>query len=132
MAVMREALFRDAFEQIGLAAGKAAALPDHRERVRETPTVDVQSSRGEVSVSVHDGKLSGLRFDELWFQVQEADGAALLIQKTINEAYEKWAAQELEGLMEITPDVKELYGALGSARAKLDEAWVQALTENHS
>ena len=129
---MSEALFREAFEQIGLAAGQAAALPDHRERPRESPEVTVRSAGGEVTVTVQDGKLSGFNLDQFWLEGEEADSIAQLIKTTVNEAYEEWSRQELASVMAITPDVKELYGALGAARAKLDEAWVRGLAEAKS
>ena len=127
-----EALFREAFEQIGLAAGQAAQLPDHRERPQERPSVTTQSPAAEVTVTVHDGKVEGLRFDPMWFEGQTPDDAAILIVRTLNKAYDAWAKKELENLTEITPDVKELYGALGAARAKRDEAWVRGIAEAKS
>lgn len=129
---MSDKLFLEAFEQIGLAAGQAAALPDHREIRRESPVVTTQSEAGQVAVTIQDGKITGLVLDEHWLEGEYADTVAALIQKTINDAYEKWSVQELDSVMNVLPDVKQLYGALGAARAKLDDAWVQALAETHS
>ncbi len=127
-----EALFREAFEQLGLAAGKAATLPDHRDRPHEALTVETQSPGGEVSLQISEGKVEGLRLDRSWFEHEEVDVAAALIQNTINDAYQQWAQQELDQVTTRTPDMKELYGALGAARAKLGEAWVQGLAEVRS
>lgn len=115
-------MFREAFEEIGLAAGKAAALPDHRDCPRESTIVDKRSPGGEVSLVIREGRIEGLTLDPMWLEDEFADTIATVIQRTINEAYQEWAERELEGIKTATPDLKELYGALGAARASVCEA----------
>ena len=129
---MSETLLAEAFEEIGLAAGKAAALPDHRERPREGIVVDKRSPGGEVSVMIREGRVEGLLLDPMWLEDEFADVIAGVIQRTVNEAYQEWAERELEDIRTHTPEMTELYGALGAARAKLGQAWVQGLAEARS
>ena len=81
---------------------------------------------------IREGRVEGLLLDPMWLEDEFADVIATLIQRTVNEAYQEWAERELEDIRTHTPEMKELYGALGAARAKLGQAWVQGLAEARS
>ncbi len=126
---MKPTGFESAFDSVADAVARAAALPDHRERPVETPRVTCQSPRGEVVVTVHDGKVESLWLNDMWLEGALTDDVAALITQVTNEALELWGDQHLAQLQEITPEMKELHAAISVARSQLEDAWVATLAK---
>ncbi|MGA4668444.1 hypothetical protein ACPCG0_01375 [Propionibacteriaceae bacterium Y1923] len=121
--------FESAFDSVAEAVARAAALPDHRERPVETPTVTTVSDGGEVQVVVADANVQSMLLDEHWLSDTPADEVADVITRTTNKAMDEWAAANLAAVQEVTPDMKELGAAISEARRKLQDAWVATLAE---
>lgn len=121
--------FEDAYDSLTDVVARAAVLPDHRERPVVTPTVTCESDRGEVRVTVHDGKVQSMWLREDWVAETEADDVADLITQVTNKAIDEWGEKHLEELERLTPDMKELHAAISATRAKLEDAWVATLAK---
>ncbi|MGA4506994.1 YbaB/EbfC family nucleoid-associated protein [Propionibacteriaceae bacterium G1746] len=126
---MKPTGFEHAFDSVASVVEQAAALPDHRERRVDSPTVTKVSDGGHVHVTVTDAKVSSMWLDENWLIDTPADEVADLVTSTTNAALEEWNALQLEAIQNVTPDMKQLYAAISTARSELNDAWVATLAE---
>lgn len=125
-----EQKFQTAFESIADVIEKAAHLPDHRERPREPLVVSHHNDDHTITVNVEDAKIRSMQLSDMWLDTVTADEAADQITAVVNAAFEEWNRQQLNEIMTVTPDMKELHAAITGARQQLDDAWAATLAES--
>lgn len=123
-------MFDEAWRSIASVVEKSAALPDHRERPREPLVVTCESAGHEVAVVISEAKLSSLWIDEVWAQGASMADVMSVIKDTVNRGLDEWNHKQLDQMMQVTPDLKELDAAIKAAHSQLDAAWVRALGES--
>lgn len=121
--------FVSAFDSIASVVEQAAQLPDHRERPRPPLVVTQASPEHEVTVTVTEGKVSAIELKQFWFEDAESSTVADLVTVTVNDALEEWSRQQLDHIMSVTPEMRELSAAIKAARDELDDAWIKTLAD---
>lgn len=80
-------------------------------------------------MTVTDGTVTSIDIKQFWFEDNDARAVGHLVTTTVNKALAEWGRQQLDQVMNLTPDMRQLSAAINTARDKLDDAWIKTLAD---